>query len=155
MVTRMDDQQRFFAAVEHGDALAVEAMLAARPDLARARDATGATALHVATFAGHRAIAERLLRAGADPNARDAAHDATPAGWAIHYLRERGALLAVEIEDVRFAIERGDVAWVARFLARHPALRAAVDRDGRPLAQHPGVRADPALARLFAPAPEG
>ena len=137
----------FFAAVERGDEDAVRGMLATNADLAHVRDAEGATALHVAAFHGHRAIVELLLGAGADINARDGAFNATPAGWAIHPLRERGALLAVEIDDLLFAIERGDVAWAARFLARHPALVGARDREGTPLATRAAGR--PEIARLF------
>ncbi len=40
-----------------------------------------------------------------------------------------------------FAIRRGDVEWVTRFLRRFPALRAACDTQGKPfklLAQESG-----------------
>ena len=112
----------FFDAVERGDKDTVANMLKSDSSLAVAFDDDGATALHHAAFYGHREIVELLHDAGADINARDKTHGATPAGWAIHYLRERGALLAIEIEDVRFAVERGDVAWVERLVARHPWL---------------------------------
>jgi hypothetical protein len=112
----------FFDAVERGDKDTVANMLNADSSLAVAFDDDGATALHHAAFHGHREIVELLHDAGGDINARDKTHGATPAGWAIHYLRERGALLAIEIEDVRFAVERGDVAWVERLVARHPWL---------------------------------
>ena len=97
-------------------------MLNADASLARATDEEGATALHHAAVNGYREIVDLLLDAGADIDARDSIHGATPAGWAIHYLRERGALLAIEIEDLHFALERGDSAWVERFIARHPRL---------------------------------
>ncbi len=143
-----DHAAELFAAVERGDVAAVRAMVAARPDLVGARDETGATALHVAAFHGHRAIAELLLDAGAETNARDGSFGATAAGWAIHYLRERGALLAVEIEDALFAIRRGDAELLERLVARHPALAEAADRDGVPLATH--AAADAATAQVFA-----
>lgn len=139
----------FFSAVERGDAESAHAMLAAEPDLARARDETGATALHVAAFHGHRAIVEALLAAGADVNARDGTHGATPAGWAIHTLREHGALLAIEIEDVLFAIRRGDVELLARLVGRHPALVDAVDRTGTPLEVLAERATDPEIGRVF------
>ena len=112
----------FFDAVERGDKDTVASMLNADSSLAIAFDDDGATALHHAAFLGHREIVELLHDAGGDINARDKTHGATPAGWAIHYLRERGALLAIEIDDLRFAVERGDVAWVERLVARHPWL---------------------------------
>jgi ankyrin repeat protein len=145
----MDPTATFFSAVERGDVEAVRALVAAHPALVSARDATGATALHHAAFHGHRSVAELLHAAGADLNARDGTHDATPAGWAIHYLRERGALLAVEVEDAVFAIRRGDAELIARLLARHPALAGAADRDGTSLAAHAAAAAAPAIRRLF------
>ena len=123
--------QDFFAAVSRGDRDSAAKMLDADSTLARAIDDEGATALHHAAFNGYRDIVEMLLNAGADINARDKTHGATPAGWAIHYLRERGALLAIEIEDLRFALERGDSAWVDRFLARHTWLERYLPNSRR------------------------
>lgn len=42
------------------------------------------TALHEAAASGRRDLVEMLLRAGADPNARDREFDATPSAWAQH-----------------------------------------------------------------------
>ena len=145
----MDDVQAFFSEVERGDVETVRAMVAAAPRLARARDAKGATALHVAAFHGHRAIVELLLAAGADINARDGSFGATPAGWAIEPLRERGALLGVEIEDALFAIRRGDAELLERLVTRHPALAKAVDREGKPLAEHAARSANPEIGRVL------
>ena len=142
------DQTAFFSAIERGDLETVHAMLASASDLARARDEHGATALHHAAFHGHRAVAELLIEAGADVNARDGEHHATPAGWAIHYLRERGALLAIEIDDALFAIRRGDAELLAWLIVRHPVLADAVDGDGTPLRDH-AANAHPSIARLF------
>ena len=145
----MDHIQAFFSEVERGDLEIVRAMVSAAPNLVRARDRTGATALHVAALHGHRAVAELLLASGAEVNARDDEFGATPAGWAIEYLRERGALLGVEIEDALFAIRRGDAELLARLVKRHPALRSAVDREGTPLAEHASSAADPEIGRTF------
>jgi len=146
----MDDIQAFFSEVERGDVETVRAMMAAAPRLVHARDATGATALHVAAFNGHRALVDLLLAAGAEINARDGRFGATPAGWAIEPLRERGALLGIEIEDALFAIRRGDVELLARLVTRHPALTSATDHDGTPLAEHAAAAEDPELAMVFA-----
>jgi hypothetical protein len=89
------------------------------------------------------------VSAGAEINARDDEFAATPAGWAIEYLRERGALLGIEIEDALFAIRRGDAELVARLVTRHPALRSAVDREGTPLADHAAAASDPEIRRVF------
>lgn len=121
----------------------------AEPGLAMARDETGATALHYAALNANREVIDALIAGGADPNARDGRHGATPAGWAVHRMRERGGLLAIEIEDVRFAIERGDAEWVDRLVTRHPALFDAVDRDGTPLRQKAEESSDPRIRAVF------
>jgi ankyrin repeat protein len=145
----MNETQEFFRAVEQGDADRVVRLLASNRELARARDGDGATALHHAAFHGHRSLVEILVAAGADLNARDAEHDATPTGWAIHYLRERGGLLAIEIEDVLYAIETRDARWVMRLVTRHPALRDATDRHGTSLATRARESGDAAIAEVF------
>src|SRR5205814_6193433 len=106
-------------------------MVHRHPELVRARDETGATALHYAAFGGHRDAVRILVEAGADINAVDGQFTATPAGWAIEYLREMGGFLGIELADFGHAIETDDVEWAARFLKRFPALRRATDTKGR------------------------
>lgn len=88
--------------------------------------------LHYAAFNGHRDVVRALVKAGADVNEIDSQSGATPAGWAIEYLRELGALPATELDDLAFAIRRGDADWVARFVERHPDLLDARDKSGKP-----------------------
>ena len=137
-------------AVESGDVDRVTRMLDLRPDLVSERDDTGATALHHAAFHGHRSIVNLLISRGADVNARDREHDATASGWAIHYLRELGGLLAIEIEDTLYAIRNHDVAWVERLVTRHPALIDATDVNGKALADHASESTVESIAELFA-----
>jgi hypothetical protein len=143
------DIAQLVAAVERGDAEQVTLMLDQRPDLVSARDDSGATALHHAAFHGHRSIVNLLISRGADVNARDLEHDATPSGWAIHYLRELGGLLAIEIEDTLYAIRNRDAGWVERLVTRHPALINATDVNGKPLAEHASESGVESIARLF------
>jgi ankyrin repeat protein len=138
-----------FAAVETGNADRVQDLLTSDPSLVRERDGDGATALHHAAERGHRNIVTLLQDAGADINARDGRFNATPAGWAIEYLRERGALLAVEIEDLLFAIREKDVRWVRRLVTRWPALAQASDLRGQPLSKHASESGNEEIARLF------
>jgi hypothetical protein len=140
---------QFFEAVERGNAEQVRHLLSSNAALLRARNGEGATALHVAAFHGHRAIVSLLCAIGAELNARDDRFGATPSGWAIHYLRELGGLLAIEIEDALYAIQTRDAAWALRLITRHPALVTARDAQGKPLAEHARESGDPAIASLF------
>lgn len=90
------------------------------------------------------------MAAGAELDARDARFGATPYGWAIEYLRELGGLLAIEIEDVLYAIRTRDARWARRPVTRHPALVDAADAHGKPLAAYARESGDPEIADLFA-----
>ncbi|HYS54602.1 MAG TPA: ankyrin repeat domain-containing protein [Thermoanaerobaculia bacterium] len=146
MKSAIDD---LVVAVRAGNHQEVGEILKRHPESARERDSTGATALHYATESGDRVIAATLLDAGADINARDQQFSATPAGWAIEYLRQRGALLGIEIEDARQAILNGDEQLVQRYLARFPTLREAIDGTGTPLKEHAKNSRNREIARLF------
>jgi ankyrin repeat protein len=142
----MSDLEKLTNAIKLRDVNQVRGILDEHGELVHARDGTGATALHDAAFDGLRDIVQLLLDRGADINSRDSQFGATPAGWAIEYLRVRGGYLA---------IERGDARWVARFLERFPALRQGKDVNGKPfqqLAKEPGHREVTALFRLPAEA---
>ncbi|BAK34098.1 hypothetical protein MLP_10840 [Microlunatus phosphovorus NM-1] len=62
--------QRLIKAARTGDLARVERLLDQHASIA-ARDSSGATALVAAAYGNHLDIAERLLTAGADPNAKD------------------------------------------------------------------------------------
>ena len=141
----MTDFERLIDAAKRGDLADVRAIITAHSHAElinlNQRDPSGATALHYAAFAGHRSVVHELVSHGADINATDTQFGATPAGWAIEYLRELGGFLGIELDDLAHAIRRGDVEWVRRFLLRFPALRAACDPQGKPfklLAQESG-----------------
>lgn len=138
-----------FTAVRAGDRARVGAILKQDLSAAKARDSDGATPLHYAAEAGNRDIVHALLDAGADINARDAQFDATPAGWAIEYLRQRGGLLAIEIEDTLRAIKKGDADLVEHYVLRHPALRDALARDGVPLEVRATESGNREIRRIF------
>lgn len=61
-----------------------------------------------------------------------------------------GGFLAIELDDLAYAIKRGDVVWVTRFLRRFPTLREASDRQGRPFKALARTAGNPEIAKLFA-----
>ena len=90
-----------------------------------------------------------LLERGADINSKDSQFGATPAGWAIEYLREMGGYLAIELDDLAYAIQLGDTRWVARFLNRFPSLRQARDANGTPFQRLARESSNREIAGLF------
>ena len=136
-------------ATQRGELERVRAILAADRGLVNFRDESGATALHYAALHGQREIARLLLDKGADINSTDGQFGATPAGWAIEYLREKGGHLAIELDDLAFAIRLGDARWVSRFLQRFPALRHASSTEGIPFRKLAQDSGNPGIAALF------
>ena len=145
----MTEFETFLKAVEHDDLEAVRTSLDQNQDLVKQRDASGATALHFAALYGRRRIARLLVERGADVNARGGEFHATPAGWAIEYLRELGGFLGIELADLTYAIETRDVKWAKRFLARFPAMRDGVGRDGVTFRELAASLGDPEIVALF------
>lgn len=147
----MTPLQQLIQAAQTDDTDRLRSLLEQHPNLVSQKDESGATALHYAALNGHRRAAELLIERGADINSRDSQFEGTPAGWAIEYLREKGALLGIEISDLIFAIERGDSHWVSRLLARFPALRTARDLNGTSLEQLGSECANPDIRKMFLP----
>jgi ankyrin repeat protein len=146
----MTNLDKLLDAIKLRDIDQIKTILDQHAELVNAYDETGATALHYAAFDGLREIVELLLDRGAEINCQDRQFGATPAGWAIEYLRERGGYLGIELRDLAYAIELGDARWAARFLKRFPALRQGRDANGKPLrqlAQESGKREVIALFR--------
>ena len=128
----MSELDKLKEAAKQGAVEAVRAIVRSHPELINAKDETGATAIHYAAFDGRSDVVRLLVELGADINATDTRFGATPAGWAIEYIREMGGFLGIELRDMAYAIERGDVHWVARFLKRFPHFRGACDSHGTP-----------------------
>ncbi len=145
----MGDFEKLIDAAQRGNLTEVKAILLRGAQLINQRDDRGATALHYAALGGHREAAQALVEQGADINCRDGEYSATPAGWAIEYLREMGGVLGIELDDFAYAIQRGDVEWVARFLKRFPALRGANDIHGVSFQQLAQELGNPEIAKLF------
>jgi len=145
----MNDFEKLIEAAKRGNVADVKSIAHDHAELIHQRDQLGATALHHAAFGGHRDVVRALVELGADINAKDSEFGATPAGWAIEYLREMGGFLGIELDDVAYAIRQGQVEWVTRFVKRLPALRQARDPQGNPfklLAQQSGHAE---IAKLF------
>jgi len=145
----MNDLADLVEAVKLGDLQRVRTILDLDDQLVCRKDSTGATALHYATLYGHREMVELLIGRGADINSLDGQSGATPAGWAIEYLREKGGYLAIELDDMAHAIWQGDTPWVARWLERFPGLRDACDPDGMPFQQLARASGHADIIKLF------
>jgi PhnB protein len=145
----MSDLANLIEAVKQGDLESVRAILDTNGEIVNQRDESGATPIHYATLNGRRQIVRLLLERGAEINIADSQFGATPTGWAIEYLREMGGYLAIELKDLAYAIQLGDVRWVARFMERFPALRQASDKNGKPFQQLARESGNREIARLF------
>jgi hypothetical protein len=147
----MTNFEKLIDAAKRGDLTDVRAILTANnpSEFINQRDPSGATAIHYAAFGGHISVVEELVSHGANVNAIDGKFGATPAGWAIEYLREMGGFLGIELTDFAHAIRQGDVEWVKRFLHRFPALRAASDTQGKPFKQIAEESGNQEIAELF------
>ncbi|HEV2493829.1 MAG TPA: ankyrin repeat domain-containing protein [Terriglobia bacterium] len=145
----MSELDSLIAAAQQGNLERVKALLEADRSLANQKDASGATPVHYAAVHGHSHIVKLLVERGADVNSTDSQFGATPAGWAIEYLRELGGYLAIELDDLAHAIQLRDARWVARFLKRFPSLRRARDTKGIPFQRLARESGDPEIARLF------
>lgn len=145
----MNELEKLMQAARRGTADEVQALIEHHPEIINRRDESGATALHYAAFGGHCDVVRLLIRNGAEVNAHDGKFGATPTGWAIEYLRELGGFLGIELDDFAYAVRRGDLDWVARFLQRFPALRSAADKDGTPFQSLAAQSGNPDIERLF------
>jgi ankyrin repeat protein len=149
----LTDLDLIITAIEQDDVAAIQSILDHNRELVNQQDARGATPLHYAALNGRRRIAQLLVERGADVNQRDKQFGATPAGWAIEYLRELGGHLAIEFEDLAHAIRTIDVKWAARFLMRFPSLRAGIYRNGTTFRQLAIDSGNSQIAELFEDVP--
>jgi len=145
----MSEFERLIDGAKRGDLADVNAVLHTHAELINQRDELGATALHYAALGGHRSVVQELVKQGADINAADSEFGATPAGWAIEYLREMGGFLAIELDDFAHAIRQGEVEWVKRFMRRFPALRGANDTQGKPFKALAHESGNQEIAKMF------
>ena len=93
------------------------------PSRVRERGGDGQTPLH---FARSREAIDLLLERGADPDARDVDHRATPAQWMLEKKRGAG-----RYELAGYLVGRGATAdiFLAAALGLEPRLRAMLERD--------------------------
>lgn len=144
---RLGDQLIEF--VKSGDHEAAASLLSQDRSLAQYVNEQGATPLHFATLSGNRSLVSLLVQSGANVNQRDGEFGATPTGWAIESLRQQGGVLAIEIDDLVFAIQRGDTVWAKRLLGRFPSLREETDESGTPILEIAQASGNSEILQLF------
>lgn len=145
----MSDFENLMTAIEKGDLEIVTSLLGDNALLVHQRDDSGATPLHYATLYARQDIVQLLIERGAEINCIDSQFGATPTGWAIEYLRDMGGYLAIELNDLSFAIQNHDTLWIERFLKRFPGLRTAQDVNGKPFKQLAKESGNAEIANLF------
>ena len=118
----MSEFDKLIDAAKRGDLADVKSILESHSELVHERDQSGAAALHYATFGGHRSVVEELVKQGADINATDTQFGATPAGWAIEYLREMGGFLGIELSDLELELACSCVFTRGRGRPEYPFL---------------------------------
>ncbi len=118
------DLARLLSAAREGDAKTVQAILARRPELANARGPDGATPLHAGVESNSPAVAEAILAAGGDPDARYGDSGHTVLSWAVTYHSD---------DFARTLIRRGAKPdlFCAAGLGELDHVRAAFDAAGR------------------------
>lgn len=111
------------AAAHLDDAALLASLLAANPARVHERGGDGQTPLH---FARSRAVVELLLDAGADIDARDVDHRATPAQWMLDRRRDAGRFALAQ-----YLAERGASCdlFLAAALGRTDDAVALLTRD--------------------------
>jgi ankyrin repeat protein len=125
----VDGAKVVLKAAKSGDVAQVRELLAGDASLVNARDKDGSTPLHCAAWKGHAAVAELLLEAGADVNARsqNEHYGDTPLHAAAH----------------------GNQRAVAELLIAQGADVRAVSCNGRTPLEETGIHAATAVARLL------
>ena len=106
----------------------LKSLISADPSLVHSRGGDGQTPLH---FAATTEIADLLIDAGADINARDVDHESTPAMWMIRDRTEVARhLVGLGCEtDLLLAAALGDMALVQKQLAESPDSIRLTVRD--------------------------
>jgi hypothetical protein len=90
-----------------------------------------------------------LIWYGANINQRNGEFGATPTGWAIESLQQQGGTLAIEINDLLFAIQHGHIDWSKRLPARFPGLLHETDGSGTAILENSPASGISAIENFF------
>jgi len=121
----------FLSAVRSADAKAVERLIAANPEIVKAKDYAGSTPLHHAAGFGTLATMKLLLDKDADPNAVNR-RKSTPLFWAIgdeakvRFLADRGSDVNAKLAEGRTPV------YQAALLGNLRVLRLLLEKGAKP-----------------------
>lgn len=112
----------------HIEAVKLLLDLGTPPDVA---DFSGERALHVAAWADSVPVAQLLIERGAEIDARDRRHNATPLSWALYLGKPQLAdYLSTVSSDIFSLVSAGKMERLQSLLEEQPSL-AKTQRDGR------------------------
>jgi ankyrin repeat protein len=143
------DLPALFRAIHDDDRATIGRLLAARPNLARAADGDGRTALHVAAESNNPDAVDLLLAAKADAGAYygQSAHNALSWALTTRAYESARALVRGGLEpDLFCAAGMGDVARVRAFFDERGQLRPGASRTGSSRYTPDGGRLRPPIA---------
>lgn len=155
----MNMKEIFFNAIRNGDLKRIEKLLEETPKLIASRDQRGSTPLILATYYNHAALADFLIKKGANPNDKDSSGNTALMGVCFKGFCEIAKKLILAGADVNHCNSMGATCLIyaatfnrleiAKLLLEHGANVMVKDAKGNTALDHAIMQgAKPLIARL-------